>query len=993
MQGSSKLRARLLSAIAVAGASLAALSGAPAAAQTSGPVTAYYGKISPFYGTISAFYGKISPFYGKISPFYGDISAFYGKISPFTTTTDPSLAAFYSPSGVDEWWGSNNPYTAKNSKYAAINPFWQAEYANWTTTWTAWQNAKTAADYQKVANQLQNSVINPANSFWASYLPKKTTASSFATSTLTASGVTFTNGVINASSLANVTPTQQAMFFMNFYDQLMAYSGTGHVDWWMGSAHWSPALAEIPASSVSQKTPVVIGMLDFTADATGKGTSKGTIEQYGSNVYSNGHGAAVEGLIAGSRDGTGIMGVLPANSSTIVAYNPYDATGTTNWTDIGNGYATLVVSQILPLGNFLNPAVVINASLGVPGYTFHPDWNTVFSNNWLLSLGAAHNTILVAAAGNDGVSQTANIPWNFNINPTLLVVGSVGVDGTISNFSNRPGTACLIQTGSTGCTQTLASRFIVAPGELILISDGQGNISRQTGTSLAAPLVTGAIGLLYARWPWLTSYNTETANIILQSATKLGTNPGNDPVYGAGELNIQASQSPLVWSALQYYPVTNGVRSVAPVSVASLVNTVKTGNQATWNSQSLYFVALETVGRTYRDFQIPLSNKLVGQTVASDGGNALFQSYLNTSLQAWVAGGAKLVSDNPAQSGMAGFMQTSTAGGQLAGMQLRVKFSPAQLTYGFRRDNAPFDTDVALLGEHTSLRFGYGDGAGAVDSLDGFSERSDHNAQRGGANPLLGLASGGAFAAYRVSAGHGVAFNVGITQRRDVRDATLFGIAAPGRANGASVYEAGALHVGADVTVADGLTVHTALTRLHENSGMLGLQSTDSAELGRGSDTTGVTLGFDLALPKQMTLSASGTLARTTTPGGQTLQTGANGLQSSAAEIALTKANLFSPQDRVRFTVAKSMQVDSGRLNYGTFGVVNRATGDLGVINESINAATGRTPISAELMYAQVMPKSHSEVSLYLRADHDAYYAPASQPVSYAAGGRFKIAF
>jgi hypothetical protein len=663
-------------------------------------------------------------------------------------------------------------------------------------------------------------------------------------------------------------------------------------------------------------------MLDFTADPTGKATSKGSLQQYGSNVYSDGHGAAVESLIAGSRDGTGIMGVLPTTAANIVAYNPYDATGTTNWTDVGTGLATIAGMQIKVNGTLLNPATVVNASLGVPGYTLSPDWNSAFTGNLLLSAGAAHNTILVVAAGNDGSSQTVNAPWNFNINPTLLVVGSVGVDGTISNFSNRPGTACLSQTNlfgvAGGCTQTLASRFIVAPGELVLISDNQGNISRQTGTSLAAPLVTGAIGLLYARWPWLTNYNTETANIILQSATKLGTNPGNDPVYGAGELNIQASQSPLSWSALQYYPVTNGVRAILPVSTASVVNTVKTGNQTAWNTQNLYFVALETVGRTYRDFQIPLSTKLVGQQVLTNGGDALFQSYLNTSLQAWVAGGAKLVDDNPARSGMANFVNSSTPAGKFGDMQLRMSMTVNTPTYGFRTDNAPYRTDVALIGDKTTLRFGYGDGAGALNTTSGFSQQVDHDTQRGGANPLLSLASGGVFAGYRTTVTPGLALNLGVTQRRDLRDTQAFGITAPGLALGAAVYEASAIHAGADMSLGSRLMVHTALTRLHENAGLLGLQSTDASELGKGSDTTGVTLGFDLALPSDMMLSASGTMAHTTTSGGQALQVGPAGLQSSAGEVALTKAHLFSSTDRVRFTVSKSMNVDSGHLQYAT---------------------------------------------------------------------------
>jgi len=1006
MRALSAIRSELLSGLALVSCSLAALGSTPASAQTSsGAIVPYYGTISPFYGNISSFYGSISPFYGNISPFYGNISPFYGNISAFWTNDDPfmpatntSVGAFYG-SANDPFWGSGsaNPYTNNPSKYvnySQIAGFWGTESSSWMTVFNDWSAAKTSNDYVNLANLLQNTIINPANSFWAQAVThgSSKTVGGIADSLLTNAGVSFDNGVvIDPTSLADVSQTNQAMFFLDFYDSLMSYSGTGHVDWWMGTANWSPALAKI-ATSDALPTPLTIGMLDFTATNNTK-NPEGSVLEYGSNEFSNGHGAAVEGLIAGSMDGTGIMGVMPSGSAKVVVYDPYDSTDTTNWTDIGTGYATLVAAKISLTSGFVPGATVVNASLGVPGWTFDPGWNSVFTSNLTLSLGGAHNTILVVAAGNTGTTQTTNVPWNFANNPTLLIVGSVGVNGTISNFSNLPGTACLTNTSgpANACTESLASRYIVAPGELILISDNAGNISRQTGTSLAAPLVTGAIGLLEARWPWLASDPTDTANIILESATKLGTNPGDDPVYGAGELNIQASQSPLNWKNLQYYPVTNGLPSLFPVSATTVINTIQTGSQSSWNASHLYFTALENIGSTHRDFQIPLSSNLVGQTVSTQAGFALFQSYLNASIKSWIAAGAHLEDDDVLTSGMAGFLQSSTSAGKAFGMDVRVQITPAETPVGYLAGSSPYNTRMAFIGNDSTLQIGFGDGASALDSQEGFGQRADYNIAFGGANPFLGLASGGEFIGYRSALSDSVDLNVGMTGRRDTRNPTFFGV--DGSVGGALTYGARAEYAGLDVAADDGFIFHSSLTELHEDSGLLGTQSIDTNDLSGGSNTTALSVGLDYALPEKMTFTATGTIGRTTTGSAQALRIAPSGLLSSSEEIALSKSDLFTDEDRFRISISKSLQVDSGAIEYWTYGVVDRQTGKLGVINETIDPSTSRTPVSAEILYGRLLWDNSTDVSLIAQAEMNGIDATTEKPFDFVLGAKLSHDF
>ena len=1045
MIGYSRKNAWKLAAMATV--SLSAMAGAAQAQQASGAVTPSYGNIRPFYGNIRAFYGNIRPFYGNLRPFYGNIRPFYGNIrafwgaeTPFSPTTDSATSAFYSATKSDAFWGTgnNNPYQhnpSPNVVYSQIGGFWSTESSNWDQVQSLWANASSDADYAKVAQLLQSQILAPAVTFWGKAVAQATHTNNFAAALaatpLADTGIAFNaDGSINANSLKGLDATDQQMLFLTFYDTLMSYSGTGHVDWWMGPTGWTPALAEAETSAITKKNPVSIGMLDFTVSNNQK-DAKGTVLQYGSNVFGDGHGAAVGSLIQSSVDGSNIMGVLPAGAATITVYDPYDSTGTTNWTDVGKGvdalaggYFTkgngkndslatalkgltglasttltfadsLVVDlggpdKIAPSGANLG---VINASLGEPGWTLSPGWNTA------LASGSSKYSILVVAAGNDGVSQPSNISWNFKTNPSLLVVGSVGLDGTISNFSNTPGEACLNDAASGACDK-LKNHFLVAPGELILVSDGQGGVSRQTGTSLAAPLVTGAIGLLEARWPWLSNYPNETVSIILQSATPIHsagyTGSGPDPVYGWGELNIAASQAPLNWHNLVFVQNKSllGVSTPVLVPVSQVVSQVKTGNQTSWNASKLSYTALEKVGNTYRDFEIPLASSLVGQNVATMAGQQMFQSYLSAPLQSWIAGGAQFSEAGDSDPVTAGFMASSQPMGAFGDSQLRVRMNAVQATYGFSQHTLPVAMDFALIGHNQTMQFGFGDGAAALSGQPGLTGGADFQIGRGGANPLLGLASGGAYAAWRYSPVKNLTISFGATDRRSVRDPQLLGALGWAGATGlpGQVYAANAENVGLDYVAGKHVVLHASLSNLHENSGLLGVQSL-SGDLNNGSSTRAASFGLDLNLSHSVMLSGSATVANTTAAGLQSLTTSPGGLTSTSAEIAVTKAGLFSASDRLRVTLSKPMQVVGGQLQYTDFAVVDRQTGAVGQVVESASAANGKTPFAAEMFYGRMFDGNRTEASVFMRAGVNTDQFGLGPQNDYMVGYRFKTAF
>ena len=172
-----------------------------------------------------------------------------------------------------------------------------------------------------------------------------------------------------------------------------------------------------------------------------------------------------------------------------------------------------------------------------------------------------------------------------------------------------------------------------------------------------------------------------------------------------------------------------------------------------------------------------MSSKLVGQSTLTLGGVQQFQSYLNSSLQSWIKGGAHLDdNDDVVTSELAGFMETSEPAGNIMGMDVHAKMTPSTTTPGFLQGSSPYNMEMAFVGGGTAVHFGFGAGAAALDSQNGFGQASDYNIEQGGANPLLGLASGGMFFDYRTALSTNLALNFGITQRRDMRDPSEFGM-------------------------------------------------------------------------------------------------------------------------------------------------------------------------------------------------------------------------
>jgi subtilisin family serine protease len=220
----------------------------------------------------------------------------------------------------------------------------------------------------------------------------------------------------------------------------------------------------------------------------------------GMNSDDYGHGTHVSGIIgAVGNNGKGVAGV--SWNTAIMPVKVLDATG--------SGVTSAITAGIIWAVD--NGANVINMSLGGTGYS----QAMADAVDYALTNGV----VVVCAMGNDG-SFVKEFPASYS---GVIAVGSTNGRDQLSGFSTR---GSLIS--------------VAAPGENIyslsnLANDGYLFMS---GTSMAAPFVSGVASLLLANNPSLTP--AEVRSIIEDSAQDLGS-PGFDPQFGYGRVNVNAA--------------------------------------------------------------------------------------------------------------------------------------------------------------------------------------------------------------------------------------------------------------------------------------------------------------------------------------------------------------------------------------------------------------------------------------------------------------------
>lgn len=171
----------------------------------------------------------------------------------------------------------------------------------------------------------------------------------------------------------------------------------------------------------------------------------------------------------------------------------------------------------------------VNNSWGYETFDCVP-WDAVEIDNLEL-LGP----VVVFAAGNQGPEAASIIaPANRAAGPaTNLAIGAVDATERVAGLSSRGPTRCEV-------ADSLAIKpELVAPGVAIRSAAPAGQFLFYSGTSMAAPHVSGAVALLRQLWP--ESSAAEIKTLLLQTARHPVVPGGEDNDHGHGVLDLEAA--------------------------------------------------------------------------------------------------------------------------------------------------------------------------------------------------------------------------------------------------------------------------------------------------------------------------------------------------------------------------------------------------------------------------------------------------------------------
>lgn len=210
----------------------------------------------------------------------------------------------------------------------------------------------------------------------------------------------------------------------------------------------------------------------------------------------NGHGTHVAGIIAANRNKIGVVGVAP--KCTLYIAKAFSKDGDGDNINISNALKWLMSKNVN----------IINMSFTTKNY------NSDFE--YYIKKCYSQGIICVCAAGNSGKNSDIEYPARF---PETISVTAVDINKNITNFSSRGERA-----------------DIAAPGNNILSTFPNNMYTTLSGTSMAAPLITGAVALLQGkalkRFGRFLKPN-EVSLIMDIYADDLGTK-GKDNSYGYG---------------------------------------------------------------------------------------------------------------------------------------------------------------------------------------------------------------------------------------------------------------------------------------------------------------------------------------------------------------------------------------------------------------------------------------------------------------------------
>ena len=262
------------------------------------------------------------------------------------------------------------------------------------------------------------------------------------------------------------------------------------------------------------------------------------------NKYS--HGTHVAGIAAASLDGEGTTGVAPDAKLLIGktawdnGYYQFNALGKGIEWAVNNGADAINVSgnynvdltykrsiQSAGDGVFYSTDSRYNGVYAIEGYS-HLAVDSDYMLPQITDAMSGNEAVLVFAAGNQRMdvptypahyAVAENEDGELLLGGKAIVVGSWNLkSGSMSGSSNRAGTMCYGTNGECVSDRRISDYYILAPGDKIASTSADNEYRILSGTSMAAPAVTGAVGIVHQMWPYMKGENI--VQLLLNTADK-----------------------------------------------------------------------------------------------------------------------------------------------------------------------------------------------------------------------------------------------------------------------------------------------------------------------------------------------------------------------------------------------------------------------------------------------------------------------------------------
>ena len=264
-------------------------------------------------------------------------------------------------------------------------------------------------------------------------------------------------------------------------------------------------------------------------------TGSDTINSDNNPDDDHGHGTHVAGIIAGERAGSNngtTHGV--AYNADIYAIKMFNSSGNTTNSATAAAYALAEATAAIDI---INNSWGTDASCSSESEC-RSTVGTGFYDNWEDTAQLSTPKISVFSAGNDGDSEPSaeclSMKYNSDINKVSVCVVAASFSASGSGYSQGKG---LLATFSDKCG-SVSAYCITAPGDQLWNANYSGGHTTKSGTSMAAPMVSGGLAIVMQEFSSLTP--AQVVSRLLTTATDSGEY-SQTSIYGHGMMNLNAA--------------------------------------------------------------------------------------------------------------------------------------------------------------------------------------------------------------------------------------------------------------------------------------------------------------------------------------------------------------------------------------------------------------------------------------------------------------------